>query len=495
MRKIIRFFKQSFKYSHHEKGQGLVEYALILGFVALGVLAIVGMTEISIEDTFSKIAGNAPVAPPSLLSYTPPPTYTPIPTQDPNATQTFTPTATDPANPPQETPTETHTATATSTSEVVCTGYAQYPIPGKVQMENFKCGGASAAFADSTGDGGPGSDSYRQDVSTEGPDLGATGGGHYLGWTTTSEWVKYDANVLSTKLHDIKFQVSSTNGNGKFHIEIKNNGAIIHTSSSVAVPNTGGTQNWQTISMPSVPFVQGTNEITFVIDSGGFNIDYFEATQSAALPTATHTPSPTATLIPTNTPTTVPTATPGNQGVKLVDAHFENGDDGFKYSDDEFYNTNQRDYATGYRKTESNPDPNGQKTYLDTYGALAVQLGGGGNWRVDNMSGAWREGFRVPQTGLINVTYRYRLLMDSEYENDECSESLVSIDGDLFGKNGQNYQLRDCGGIDSGWRTVSFDANLSKGNHTIRIGAYNNKKTWSDEITIIYIDDVVITTN
>ena len=67
MRKIVRFFKHSFNYTHQEKGQGLVEYALILGFAALAVLAIVGITEISIEDTFSKIAGNAPVAPPSLF--------------------------------------------------------------------------------------------------------------------------------------------------------------------------------------------------------------------------------------------------------------------------------------------------------------------------------------------------------------------------------------------------------------------------------------------
>lgn len=298
MHNLFHLMKRSLNRNHSEKGQGLVEYALILGFAALTVFAIINVMEISIEDVFSKIVGTAPVAPPSLLSYTPPPTYTPIPTVDPAATATLPPTATDPANPPtatSEQPTLTHTPTATSTP--VCTGYSEYPLPGRVQMENFRCGGSAVAFADSTGDGGPGSGIYRSDVSTEGPDLAAGNGGHYMGWFTTGEWVKYDVNVSASQLYDITFRVASNNNNGKFRLELINSGQVVHTTSSISVPDSGGSQSWTDITITDVPFVQGSNQINVVIENGGFISDYFNVAQSAPPPTATNVP--TATPVPT----------------------------------------------------------------------------------------------------------------------------------------------------------------------------------------------------
>jgi len=501
MHNLICFIKRSFSRHRREKGQGLVEYALILGFAALVVFAIIGVMEVSVEDLFSEIAGNAPVAPPSLLSYTPPPTYTPIPTLDPNATDTPTATPTDPANPPTATntsePTLTHTPTPTATP--ACTGYSEYVIPGRVQMENFICGRSSVAFADSTGDGGPGSGSYRIDVSTEGPDLAAGNGGHYMGWFTSGEWVKYDVLVASSQLYDFIFQVASDNSNGAFHLEIVNNGQVIHTTSSISVPDTGGNQSWTNIAITGVPFVLGSNQINFVTENGGFNLDYFEAAPGAIPPTATNTSVPTATNTPIPTATNTPTATPSSQIVTLIDADFVNGRNGFSYSDNTFYNTNQGYYAQGYRYTEGNPNTG----VLDTYGALVVELGGRNNNNIGHvtntqqgMTGGWDETFSMPSAGTINVTFRYRFMMNNNYESNECGEVLVSVDGVRYGTGGNQYVTRSCGGVDTNWQTFSFQTeSLSSGNNTIIIGGYNNRKTSSNEVTYIIIDDVFAETN
>ena len=323
MRNLLYFRRRSFNRNHQEKGQGLVEYALILGFVALVVFTVINVLEFSVEDLFSRIAGNAPVAPPSLLSYTPPPTYTPTPTVDPLATNTPVPTATDPAKPPTATPGQpTLTHTPTSTATPTCTGYAGYALPGRVQMENFICGRSAVAFADSTGDGGPGSGSYRSDVSTEGPDLAATTGGYYMGWLTNGEWVKYDVLVNASQLYDITFRAASTNSNGKFRLELINNGQVVHTTSSINVPNSGGTQTWINVTISGVPFVQGSNQINVIVENGGFNLDYFDAVKAAVSPTAT-VPG-TATPIPT--PTTVPNYTRFNY-IRLVGDSEVNGNE------------------------------------------------------------------------------------------------------------------------------------------------------------------------
>ncbi|MCP4426298.1 MAG: InlB B-repeat-containing protein, partial [Chloroflexi bacterium] len=61
-----------------EGGQGLTEYALILAFVGIAVVLIVNVMQPIIGNVFSDLANEAPVAPPDLLAFTPPPTGPPV---------------------------------------------------------------------------------------------------------------------------------------------------------------------------------------------------------------------------------------------------------------------------------------------------------------------------------------------------------------------------------------------------------------------------------
>ncbi len=68
-----------YTYQHRrDKGQGLTEYALILSLVAVAVILIVNVMEPVIANVFSNLANDAPVAPPALLAFTPPPTGEPV---------------------------------------------------------------------------------------------------------------------------------------------------------------------------------------------------------------------------------------------------------------------------------------------------------------------------------------------------------------------------------------------------------------------------------
>jgi Flp pilus assembly pilin Flp len=50
--------------SRGAKGQGLVEYALIIGFIAIGAIVVLGIMSGKIADIFAQINGSLPGAPP-----------------------------------------------------------------------------------------------------------------------------------------------------------------------------------------------------------------------------------------------------------------------------------------------------------------------------------------------------------------------------------------------------------------------------------------------
>lgn len=66
-----------------QQGQGLFEYAIILGLVGLAVVGIVMLMRPAIADVFDRFVNSNAISPPSLAGYTPPPpagsTATPLP--------------------------------------------------------------------------------------------------------------------------------------------------------------------------------------------------------------------------------------------------------------------------------------------------------------------------------------------------------------------------------------------------------------------------------
>ena len=307
-----------------ESGQGFVEYAIILILVGIAVVAVVALMQPAIGDVFSRFVAQAPVAPPSLLNYTPPPTFTSSPTVDPNATNTSVPPAPTNTSPPPApsstpiTPTPSNTPitpTPSNTPSPTPCGYGAYSLPAnstiRVQMEQFRCGGAGVAFQESGNDGGPGSGAFRNDVGSQGPDLENTtdvGGGYNVGWVADNEWIEYQINVTEARAYDFIVRNASINtSNPRIRITVRS-GALTYDSGVITLGPTNGWQDWTNDTVNQVQLYPGINIVRFTMVTGLGNYNYFDI--RPYIPTPTPTPvTPTATPIPTNTPTSPPPVT------------------------------------------------------------------------------------------------------------------------------------------------------------------------------------------
>jgi len=173
-----------------------------------------------------------------------------------------------------------------------------------------------------------------------------------------------------------------------------------------------------------------------------------------------------------------------SETVTLLNETFDNGAGSFTYADDTFRGTDNPGYAEGYTASGSGTD-----------GRVGVFLGGvNGTDILDGMSGVFSKTLNVSQaTTGTEITFTYQLDAASKLDNNEYADVLISIDGQLYGLNGNDYVERITGGGDSGWQTVTIDVgNLSAGNHEITLGGFLNRKDKSNEDAFIKFSDVKI---
>jgi hypothetical protein len=95
---------------------------------------------------------------------------------------------------------------------------------------------------------------------------------------------------------------------------------------------------------------------------------------------------------------------------------------------------------------------------------------------------------------------RVRVNQTAEYEADERSQGLVSLDGTLRGLPPADFVAEVVGDGNGGpprtsdWRLVTLELGpLPAGAHRLVLGGFNNKKTLANESTEVLIDDVVVT--
>ena len=183
-------------------------------------------------------------------------------------------------------------------------------------------------------------------------------------------------------------------------------------------------------------------------------------------------------------------ALPAAPAVTLIDAHFDVDADGFSYADDAFRATAQPAYESGTRIA----------TGGFSGGALRVALGGIDNAVITNMSGGWSRTFNLASPGRLRLSARIQVTQTSEYESNELSQGLVSIDNTLVGVAPNDFVSQIAGDGNggaartTGFQLVTLDLGTqTAGNHRLTLGGFNNQKTFNNESTEILIDDVLLT--
>ncbi|MGB8450840.1 MAG: beta-1,3-glucanase family protein [Anaerocolumna sp.] len=123
-------------------------------------------------------------------------------------------------------------------------------IPGRIEAESYDA---------------------MSDVATE----ACSEGGLNVGWIDTGDHMDYNVNVASTGIYTVNFRVSSPYASGQ--IQLRNGTDIL---ASVPVPNTGGWQNWATVTV-SVDLTAGSQTVSLYAVTGGFNVNWINFTSGA----------------------------------------------------------------------------------------------------------------------------------------------------------------------------------------------------------------------
>src|SRR5207245_3721236 len=116
-------------------------------------------------------------------------------------------------------------------------------------------------------------------------------GGFDVGWIAAGEWLQYTVIVASAGSYRVDFRVACAGAGGRFHLEMNGN----DVSGPVAVPNTGGWQSWQTMSIVTT-LSAGQQTARLVMDSAGAlaavgNIEWIRFTPAAASTPHSGTPA------------------------------------------------------------------------------------------------------------------------------------------------------------------------------------------------------------
>ncbi len=150
-----------------------------------------------------------------------------------------------------------------------------HSIPGLIQAENFDAGGKSVAYWNGATANGGGAN-YRPGETVYIEDSSDSGGGYDVGNTNPGDWLNYTVDIAGTRSYTLQVRVANGVGGGVFHFNL--DGARV--TPFLSIPETGGYQTWQTLSIPDVQLPQGQHTLQLVIDSGGFynaagNFNYF----------------------------------------------------------------------------------------------------------------------------------------------------------------------------------------------------------------------------
>jgi len=141
-------------------------------------------------------------------------------------------------------------------------------LPGKLEAENFDHGGEGIVFHDFDVANIPGK--YR---TAEAVDIDTTSDGSYCVTNIVKEeWLRYSVNVETAGTYSLEVRVASAETGKKFRILVDNQ----DITGNVQVPNTGGLQSWQILTVPLKvsSLLKGSKTIEIQTNTSGFNLDY-----------------------------------------------------------------------------------------------------------------------------------------------------------------------------------------------------------------------------
>ncbi len=139
------------------------------------------------------------------------------------------------------------------------------PVPGLIQAENFDNGGKGTAYWNGATQNNGGAN-YRPGESVYIETSSDAGGGYDVGNPLPGDWLDYTVDIASARAYTLEVRVANGVGGGVFHLNVDGK----RVTPYISVPETGGYQSWQTLSIPDVELPQGQHTLQLVMDFGGY---------------------------------------------------------------------------------------------------------------------------------------------------------------------------------------------------------------------------------
>lgn len=143
-------------------------------------------------------------------------------------------------------------------------------LPGIIQFEHFDVGGNGFAYYDSSSGSETGVD-FRSDEDVDIEECTDEGEGYNLGWTVAGEWAEYTVNVEASGMYDLEIRVACNGDDRTIDLSVGD----VSLTGDILIPNTGGWQAWETVTVPNVELQAGEQVIRVTIGETNYvNLNY-----------------------------------------------------------------------------------------------------------------------------------------------------------------------------------------------------------------------------
>lgn len=95
---------------------------------------------------------------------------------------------------------------------------------------------------------------------------------YYVSSMEAGEWLQYTVEVAKKGIYTLKLNVASENGEAKLSVSVNGSSA----AKAIAVPNTGGPKNFQTVEIRNISLNSGKQRLRVFADTGYFNFSYIQ---------------------------------------------------------------------------------------------------------------------------------------------------------------------------------------------------------------------------
>jgi len=148
---------------------------------------------------------------------------------------------------------------------------AAHMIPGRIEAEEYDLGGEGLGYHEANTNGNEGKAPFRNDeVDIE--ETGDDDGVYNVGYILEGEWLQYSIEVLASGVYDLNLRMAAEGSGKTLHIEIDG----VNVTGPIEVPNTGGWQVWETVTVSDVSLSAGEHVMRIVFGSSYMNLNYVE---------------------------------------------------------------------------------------------------------------------------------------------------------------------------------------------------------------------------